>query len=216
MQLWFWREETELAVVLLIWRTVQMTECLDGLAAWLTKSLTCCLIVTTNAVWIWQCVRSHWWMNGQISWLWQMEECGSVLSSPLSVFSKGGNGETEAQTQASLSALKGARGLVEKGHVDRQRAQEGGRLAFMKQNEPCNASVTHWTLRSSGMETLQEGATENTASPRSPEKKWHSCGWWESLTSLAHKDGFTAQIHCCGDLLFGSFVKGFHELNAWS
>ena len=55
-----------------------------------------------------------------------------MLSSPLSVFSKGGNGETEAQTQASLSALKGARGLVEKGHGDRQRAQEGGQIGLFE------------------------------------------------------------------------------------
>lgn len=65
-----------------------------------------------------------------------MEECGSVLSSPLSLcFLKGGNGETEAQTQASLSALKGGPwASVEKGHIDRQRSTRGS-LAFLRSRE---------------------------------------------------------------------------------
>lgn len=63
------------------------------------------------------------WMDGQISL--GVADGGMWVSTLFSslCFLKGGKGETEAQTQASLSALKGCRSLVEKGHIDRQRAR---------------------------------------------------------------------------------------------
>lgn len=88
------------------------------------------------------------WMDGQISL--GVADGGMWVSALFSslCFLKGGNGETEAQTQASLSALKGVRGLVEKGHVNRQRAQGAG-----------------WPLRSRASHVMPQSHTEHSDPP---------------------------------------------------
>lgn len=111
---------------------------------------SCCL---TNGVWFvaWLCSctlhgsggvcvcspRPHGWMDGRMDrspgvadgvvWV-------TALSSPLSSFLKGGDGKAEAQTQASLPALRGDRAWWIKGEMDRQRAQ-GDNLPFVKRTE---------------------------------------------------------------------------------
>lgn len=178
-----------------------------------------------NTVWQWRCVRTHWvsqmgaWTDGQN--LWDCGRWSSVghCSLLLSLFFERTRWQGRSSNASVSLSPDGVLGLAKKGHIDK-----GGRLAFMKQSKSCNASVPKQSLRSSSMETLQEGATENTAFPHSLGKRRHTCGrrccttaWesvevvWGSLTSLAHKEGFTAQIHwtCYGDLLYGSFVKVF-------
>lgn len=79
-------------------------KCLDSLVALLTKPD---LLPDCNHERCTVCVltHSHGCMDGWTD-LCGGNRYGSVLSS-LSVFKKGENGEAEAQTQASLSALKG-------------------------------------------------------------------------------------------------------------
>lgn len=88
-----------------------------------------------------------------------MEVCVvSTLLSSLFVFSKGGNGEAEAQTQASLPALRGGGAWWRKAATEQAESVEG-RLAFREQGLP-RLCVILRTLTSSVMESLQEGTTE--------------------------------------------------------
>lgn len=57
-------------------------------------------------------------------------------------FPKGGDGEAEAQAQASLSALRGTQGPVDKGDVDKT-VSTGARFASVKQSKPCDAFVSY-------------------------------------------------------------------------
>lgn len=65
--------------------------------------------------------ETHGCLDGWTDFLAGREVWVSALFSSLCLL-KGDYGEAEAQTQASLSALKGFWSLVEKGHIDQQRA----------------------------------------------------------------------------------------------
>lgn len=137
------------------------------------QNLTCNHKRHTGRVTVCALIQAHKWMN---AWMggWMFEIDGllflagwrsvlSVLSCPL-CFLKGGNGETEAQTQTSLSALR-RRGMVEKGCTKGQIGFSDAELAMS------HASASHRTLRSSVMDTVQEGATELCASTFTSEGK---------------------------------------------
>lgn len=220
MQPWFWREETELAVGLLLWRTVQMTvlECLDSLAALLTDSdllpdcdhercmdMTVCAL-TQSPGWMDRPLgRDRWRSVGQYSLL-------SLFSTRRKWWDRSSN------ASVSLSP-EGVRVLVEKGHIDRQRAQRadwplwGRAIHVMPQCHTEHSDPPLWKLSRRGWQgTLHfhiHLRRKDTPGADGVDNQWKAI--WESLMSLAHKEGFIAQTHgtCCGDFLYGSFVKVF-------
>lgn len=139
------------------------------------------------------------WMDSSL-WEWQMEERGSVFSSPLSVFYKRRKWQDRSSNASVSLSPKGAQGLVEKGHIDGQRAQ-GADWPLWGRASHVVPQVSHRTLRSSVMETLQEGAAENPAFPHSPEKRRHTCGWWCCATAWQPVEVIWRHWHIRKDLL---------------
>lgn len=140
MPLWFGREESEVAMGLLLWRTVQMTvlECLDWSSCLTNQVWRDCLIVILNAVWTWRCVRTHpvWqtdgWMGEMLRQMDRSPGCGrrrsvSQSSLLLSLFPKRRKWQ-DRSSNASVSLSpegRGARGLLEKGQAESTRGPTG-------------------------------------------------------------------------------------------
>ncbi len=184
----FRREETELAVGLLLWRTV--LECLDSLAALLTKSdsLPDCNHERWMDVKVCALTQSHRWMLG---WMDRSLGCGrwrsvgqySLLLS-LSVFSKDEMARQKLKRKRLSQPWRGAGGPVEKGRVDRRREHKG-QIGLLWSRASLGVALNTQILRY-GNSPGWGGRTENTAFPHSPEKKRHTCGSYQSKLFGSH------------------------------
>lgn len=190
MEPWFRREETELAVGLLLWRTV--LECLDSLAASLTKSdlLPDCNHERCTDMTVCALTQSHRWMLG---WMDRALGCGrwrsvGQYSLLLSLFSERRKWRgRSSNASVSLSPEGGPGGERTRSQAQRAQGADWPSWSRASLGVTLNTQILRYGNTPGG------GGTENTAFPHSPEKKRHTCGWW-----------------CYQSKLFGSHWRHWH------